>query len=330
MEIPNDTGHPYRLRKFVEYQHAVPPIHPVTILGYGERRQRWAFSNDDMVWMAWLVSVTYCELTAIFLFEQLPWRTLTAAELERFWAANKPKLIFNSARRYAKNMNWFVPLLTEFLTVTERQPYKWLKQYANGNGRANYAAVSAQTKKFQFTGRFAADLFLEMLMWFYKRRFLNVPFEEPATLDWAARSNLTSGLLNVYYRDAEADEFDRTGRILAHQRDWLDIHILKVRDAVQRAYPKQECSIPLIETKLCSFRNLFKGSRYGGYHHDRQLENLLAYQAAYPEYKKLWAELFKVRRTLFAPQLLGELGGWIGIRKERKKLWLTQGLTGVE
>ena len=34
LEIPNDSGHPYRLDKFVEYQHNVPSIHYRTLGQY--------------------------------------------------------------------------------------------------------------------------------------------------------------------------------------------------------------------------------------------------------------------------------------------------------
>lgn len=320
-KIPGDTGHPYRLNKFVEYQHKVPPIHPVTLLAYAKRHK---LRRDDLVWLSWLQSVTYCEITALYLFEQLDDR----GALGHFWEANKPKLIFNSARRYAKSMDWFVPLVQDFDQATGYKPYEWVKSLANGNGLENYNAVSAAAQEIRYTGRFASDLFLEMLMWSYRARLLPIAFEEPVTLDWKKGSNLTSGLLNVFYADEAADEFDRSGKIPAETSP-LDVMLRQVQKAVRKAYPEQESSLPLIQTKLCSFRNLFKGTRYGGYHHDRQLENLRAYQASYPDYP-LWEEIFKLRRKLFPATLLGEVGWWDGIRKERKKLWLTTGQTGVE
>jgi hypothetical protein len=323
MNIPNDTGHPFRLRKFVEYQHAVPAIDPLTIQEFARRRKVTA---DDKVWLAWLNSVTYCEVTVPFLYEQIDWSTVTSKQLEQFWFRNKPKLIFNSARRYAKNMDWFVSLLTEFLSVTQREPYNWLRSLLEKNAERNYANVYQRALQFRFTGRFAAERFLVTLI----PLFPQIDFSPSHDLDWQNRSNLTSGLFNVFYRDEEANMFDyEVKRITTDQEDWLNRKLVEVQRAIQKTYPQQESSLPLVETKLCSFRNLFKGSRYGGYHHDRQLENLLAYERAYPGLP-LWDEIRKIRCKLFAPHLLGEIGGWTGIRKERKKLWLTVGQTGVE
>ena len=82
--------------------------------------------------------------------------------------------------------------------------------------------------------------------------------------------------------------------------------------------------------KICSFRNLFKNARYGGFHHDRQLQVIKEYEKVLPEYEYLWKECYDLRKTMFDKRFLGELNGWNGIRKERKKLWLTTGLTGAE
>lgn len=326
MKIPNDTGTPYRLKKFVEYQHAVPPIHPVTLLAYAKRHK---LKEDDIVYLAWLISVTYCEVTAAFLFERLPWNEYSARDVERFWDTKKSELIFNSARRYAKSMDWFVPLMNSFTALTKRRPAAWLRARTGADPLVNYNRVFEAIKEVQFVGRFAADLFLEMLMWSYRHRLLFIPFAEPEKIDWRADSNITSGLMNVMYYDDAADEFDRSGKVSADLFPVLDEGILNVQTAIRKTYPKQESSLPLVQTKLCSFRNLFKGSRYGGYHHDRQLENILGYRTNFRK-EKLWDELLEIRRAEFIPTLLGELGGWTGIRKERKKLWLTQGLTGVE
>ena len=82
--------------------------------------------------------------------------------------------------------------------------------------------------------------------------------------------------------------------------------------------------------KICSFRNLFKASRYGGFHHDRELGVLREYEKTLPQYEDLWDRVFRLRRAMFDERFLGELHNWNGIRKERKKLWLEKGLTGVE
>lgn len=326
MDIPGDYGHPFRLNKFVEYQHAVPPIHPVTLLAYIERNK---LSPDAIMELAVLISATYCEVTTLFLFEKEDWTTITPARLHKFWTQHKPNLIFNSARKYAKNMDWFPRIIERFQVLLGPRPFEWLQHTAAGqNGLENYDRVLKEVLTVDFTGRFAADLFLEMLLWATRRNLWDVRLSEPDNLDWKRGSNLTSGLLNVFYADAAADEFDNSGRISV-DADQLMRWLRTIQVAVRRCYPQQECSLPLIQTKLCSFRNLFKGTRYGGYHHDRQLANLIQMEAAYPAHP-VWSVISEIRLKKFPRWLLGEYGGWTGIRKERCKLWLREGKTGVE
>ena len=68
--IPGDKGWPWRMNKFVEYQHVVPAIHPMFLDGYMVNNQD-NFTKDDYVWLSWLISCTYNEVTTVFLFERL-------------------------------------------------------------------------------------------------------------------------------------------------------------------------------------------------------------------------------------------------------------------
>jgi hypothetical protein len=326
--VPNDTGHPWRLNKFVEYQNKVPPIHPITLCEYLTRRN---LDKDECVILSWLISVTYSEVTAIFLFEEIDWwRMPDEKYLERFWEEHKPKLIFGSARKYAKSNNWFVPLMTSFLSIVGNEPYKWLLKFKDKDPVQAHENIMKVIKDIRYVGRFAADLFLEMIMHLSKRNIFDISVQEPEVIDWKNCSNLTSGTFNLLYMDEEADLFDKTGKIAKEHLPLLNKTIFEVQKEIQEKYPEQDSTIPLVITKLCSFRNLFKSSRYGGFHHDRQLENLIKYENNYPNHKHLWDLIYRIRRETFNHSLLGEIGGWTGIRKERKKLFLNEGLTGVE
>lgn len=327
MKIPNDTGHPWRLDKFVEYQHKVPPIHPIHVCEYSRMKN---LSKDDNVILSWFVSMTYCEITSIFLFEQIDWNKVTENELERFWIENKPKLIFGSARKYVKANNKFVNLVLEFLELTKGKPYEWLLSFKSNEPVDTYEGIIKAVKKLGYVGRFAADLFLEMVVAYSKYGMFDLKLHEPEELDWKHCANLTSGLFNILYMDEEADLYDKTGKVAEEHIPLLNDKIRMVQRTIQDRYPEQDSSLPLVIGKICSFRNLFKSARYGGFHHDRQLGNLKKYEESYPEHSTTWKDMYLIRSNMHNHNLLGELGGWNGIRKERKKLFVNKGLTGVE
>ena len=329
--IPGDSGGDWRLNKFVEYQHEVPSIHYRIM---GEYIKRYVIDKDDAVMMCWYMSATYNEVTCVLLNELFDWRSVNPRTVKdyctQFWNTYKPVLEFGSSRKYAKNMDWFPILMEQFIRRTKKSPYSWLVSVSTQNDPSPtqaYSDLYSAINSMRFTGRFATDLFMESVL--YLQEYFGLSYVEPSKLDWKKCSNLTSGLLNIFYEDEAANEFDKSGKLIFPESD-LSKKLRKVQRQISYVYPEQEDDINLFVGKICSFRNLFKSSRYGGFHHDRELGWLNSYKQILPQYNTLWNRIFKLRRIMFDERFLGELHDWNGIRTERKKLWLREGLTGVE
>lgn len=327
--IPGDTGGDWRLKKFVEYQHEVPSIHYRVL---GEYIKEYIDNLDDAVMMCWYMSSTYNEVTCFLLQEIFDWKSLTPKTVKEycneFWSQYKPVLDFGSSRKYAKNMDWFPTLMESFIRVTHKKPYRWLLNLlSNDNPVKDYNRVYKAVSSFPYTGRFSADLFMESIL--YLQDYFDINLKESPKLDWEKCSNLTSGLLNIYYYDIEANEFDHTGKLPVSEK-MLTQDLKLVQEEIHKVYPEQDDDINLFVGKICSFRNLFKSSRYGGFHHDRELGVLVTYEKELPQYQYIWNRVYNLRKQMFDDRFLGELHNWTGIRPERKKLWLRKGLTGVE
>lgn len=324
--IPGDTGKNWRLNKYCEYQATVPPINPITYTEYARKNK---LSKDDCVYLGWLNSTCYSAETAIFMFNQLPLKDLNGALCKGFWEKYKSYLYFISARQYAKNMDWFVPLVKEFVKIFGKSPYNKIKSMLTSDAEENYDKLFNLVNSLKFMGRFSTDLFLESLVHMSYHGLLDFNLEYP-DFSWKNGSNITSAIFNIFYEDEKANSFDKYRTVSKEEEIWLNKKLQIIQKAIQEKYPEQNSDISEITPKLCSFRNLFKGSRYGGFHHDRQLEILNDYKKTLPEFNCIWDELFEIRKSQFNEKLLGELNGWNGIRKDRKKLFLTQGLTGIE
>lgn len=326
--IPGDAGGNWRMRKFIEYQHEVPSIHYRVM---GNYVVDWVLDPDDAVMMCWYMSATYNEITCMLLHELFDWRSLTPKTVkeycQRFWEETKSVLDFGSSRKYAKNMDWFPTLMESFIRVTHCRPYSWLRGLIQGDPVEDYKRVLNTISSLPYTGRFASDLFMESLL--YLGDYLNVKLSEPSLLNWKHCSNLTSGLLNIFYYDEEANFYDKTGKLPVSE-EFLTRKLETVQRAIEKVYPEQDADINLFIGKICSFRNLFKSSRYGGFHHDRELGVLRQYEHILPDFQYLWDRAFELRENMFDKRFLGEFHDWDGIRPERKKLWLREGLTGVE
>lgn len=329
MNIPNDTGHPWRLDKYIEYNKKVPPVDVATYMYWCKKLQ---FDPDMCIMMAWYHSLTYCELSAILLFQELPYKFIKKKDIRKFWLDYKGRLKFNSARIYVSNLDWFVPSMDNFMSEIKREPYAWLKSIIGDNGtpKQNYEVLFKHINKWKYMGRFSTELFLEAITHMANAGLLEDVLLESPDFDWKNGSNVTSGLLTLFYKDKLADKYEDNKHMTPRIRDFLDVKLVELQEAIHEQYPEDDLNISVITPKLCSFRNLFKGSRYGGFHHDRQLEQLIKYEQTCPEHAKIWRNVYKLRKNVHDPSLLGEIGGWSGIRTKRKKLFIEEGLTGVE
>ena len=88
------------------------------------------------------------------------------------------------------------------------------------------------------------------------------------------------------------------------------------RDMLARARAE---GVPLngldqLETALCDFNSLLKGTYYAGHDIDVQMEHL-------PPVAGLWEA-----RAVFPDAYRGELGGWAGVRNERKSVYRDSGV----
>ena len=319
--IPNDNHTDFRLKKFVEYQHEVPSIHYRFL---GEFIKGLKLSKDEAVYLAWLLSVTYCEITCVLLYFVI--KDKINFDYSNFWNMHKKNLIFGSAKMWNKRKDLFASLMENFNKITNGQYFYWLNNLADDKPQANYLKIHNAITNIKNSSRLSADFFLEQIV--YLKDYLGINVECPLILDWENCANLTSGIYNIFYEDKKANDFDKFGKIENEQ--FLYKGLLIIQKQIQKTYPEQNSEIPSFIGKICSFRNLFKNARYAGFHHDRQLEWILTYKKLYPNLNILWDMCFKIRKNIFNHKYLGELHNWNGIRKERKKLWLKYGLTGAE
>jgi hypothetical protein len=79
-----------------------------------------------------------------------------------------------------------------------------------------------------------------------------------------------------------------------------------------------EVSIETAETSLCDFNSLKKGKYYSGIDIDHMQEDLLKVPSIYTDLA------FEARKKLIPNEYLGELNGWVGVRKEKKKEYVIQ------
>lgn len=269
---------------------------------------RHNLSLQERYEISFLFSVTYCVQSAIILFEKLArGKMMDKESMTRI----KPVILFQSDRKYMRMKDNFERCMLDF-QKNNRDAAKFLNETTEQTKIILDKAIK-KVEGWVMFGRFAAFLFLETFVNLTRIKIVNT------SIDWRHGDTATSGLLNLFAYDKEAETFDKTGKLL-FSRETMD----RLLSITQKNIAKKggEVNVTEIETSLCAYRKFYKGSRYNGYYLDRMLGEILFYQPLYPE---MSAELISIRKEKFGKEYLGEIGGWNGIRRELKKYYLTTG-----
>lgn len=316
MQIPNDSGGIWRRNKLLEYIGAFPDEIGPLMQKYFNKEQ---FTQDDKVWWILLYSACYCMGSACILQKELDFRTVNKQQLDAFWANNKHRLIFQSDRRYIKNMNQFNDIVKEFIRRSKRRPWQYLSQFIRDSPEATYHTLYKEVTSWKYYGRFGTILFLYNI-----NKLLGIPMDSDS-YDWKNGSTTTSAIFNAFYMDERADSFEKKAQLCPGNKEFLDSFLQKLVRKLKKTYPNKIWTILGVTSDLCSYRKLFKQTRYLGYYVDRQQEELQWLQNHWPEYDLTWERFWKWRKLCLDHTYLGELNGWSGIQKERMTAWVERG-----
>ena len=327
MKIPNDTGGNWRAKKFVEYANFVPPVHQSFLTEYAERRN---LNEEQCILLAFLMGDVYSELTAIFMLEEWNYSLPTKEQVALFLEKWNDTIIYGSARKWMRYNGRTQRTLEWLIDESKNGVYSWFKSISSGSTeREIYDNIQSSVLKCPEYGRFASDLFNEILMVFNKSGRVSTKLRSNESINFYDGNNLTSGLFNIIYMDDRADDWDIEGKLSQDEFELLSVELLKLKDLYEQTY-NTEIDVPLFVTKICSFRNCFKGKRGGGYHHYRQLKYLRHFETIAPAYQPLWDECYDIRQKVYPSILRGEDHGIVGIPPSLTKWWLTNGWVGCE
>lgn len=307
--IPGDTGGTWRWNKLVELYKLEEQIQddpsPSQVLAlWAEENQ---LTKDDKTWLSYLYGLTYSTTTAILLFREFPSiLDATEEELSWFWGNNKHRLYFNRDRRYIKNNNQFVA------AITGMREYEICCLYHHLKNLTDEQIYRRIVKNWPYFGRHAAFLFFDA----YSKMLKDGECSLSSISNWNEARTIAEGLALATYDDLLYQRI-RDKKITFDDVEKLNTLVAKL---------EQDCDANFtdIESTICAYSKLFKGTRYLGYYIDRFQEELeQALDNGYPE--KDMESLYRLRKWVTPPEYLGEVSGWSGIRKERNKLWLKEG-----
>ena len=301
-----------RIEEFVRYHNGCDgECNGILLAAWADSK---SLSEAERFDLAFFYATVYNIPSAIFMLTEL----CNIIEDPDSWCErNRSRLIFQSDRRYMRCNNALEQTLGQFSrNIAGGEAYV---QATVKDGRIDTKRAIELCQEWPNFGRFGAYLFAETLTYLLHLESANAP-----RFDFRNGATATSGLMNLFGFDSEADEFDRRKRIPESMSlEQLDALLATIAEAVEESGGNADYSC--LETSLCAYRKFHKGTRYNGYYLDRQLEELVTYPSINPDSCRYINELYELRSELFPWQMLGECGGWDGVRKEMKKYYTRHG-----
>jgi hypothetical protein len=262
---------------------------------------KFDLTDEEKAYLSFLVSLTYNNATAWFIFNLLPY-PYNLNEVKKFWNKNKKQLVFTSDRIYVKINDAFPKIMEDYLKKTEGCQVCFMKSISDKDPATNWEKVM-EKKRFYFYNWFAMILYLKNLNFtgVYPNKQTYVRFElSPSPL---------LGMKYVYNRK---DLTVPQAKILVYKLQ---------RDMNSRLPFKS--TLEHIESNLCPYHKFYEGKRYVGYYIDRDLWEIYRMKKRFPNFDAL--TLLEARAKYVDERLLGENYGNYRIRSWAEKLYLKRG-----
>lgn len=295
-----------RIKEFIEYHiHGDGECNTVVLTEWANNHKLGLQQRYEL---SYFFSITYSVESAVILFEN---QAEIFKNINAWVCENKAKLVFQSDRKYIRMKNSFNRCLDYFRNI--RDVHEFIGNVTK-NGVIVLQKAIPYVETWKLFGRFSAFLFLEMFV-----DMTGYPIEN-TTIDWKNGNTATSGLLNVFGYDKEAEDFDKTRRLRRTYKT-MDGMLGILVNGIQKNGGNP--NVTQVETSLCAYRKFYKGSRYNGYYLDRMLEEIYKMKTDFP---KVSEELLEIRARKYEDKYLGEKNGWSGIRPRMKKLYKESGI----
>ncbi len=253
-------------------------------------------SPEEGLWIAGCYCAFHSFAPAEIFWTEWPWPSILEAPAERVEAWTRKHwagLTMRTERRTVRS--------PERLTKYFMSYARWLNDTALGLQHTDYETVwTASIKEIDHYGRYMALKLLELYSKYFGFR-TSAPDLRPKDA-WSPRRTLA--LLSPHGQDITDGSVDFVNEAAADVKhrllelgvgiSWYDFQVL-----------------------LCEYRESWQVGRfYPGRSHDEQLEGYVKIRDHWPDHT--W-QMFPLRKKLFKPEVLGELNGWDGVRKELGK-----------
>jgi hypothetical protein len=300
-EHPPDW-HFSRFVEFTQYKGEIGEPSPhLAIVGHLIRKM----NTEDKLWMLGCYAATYCLPSAQVIWSLYPLseiREKGPKPLEAWLTKNWKGIITRTERRCVRTPKKMTECLVSFTSWVDNEFPALYKQLSGGGESVeNYDTAWESVEKIKFFGRYINIRFIEGL-----RRYCGVPallYDIRSVGGWSPKRAL------CYLYPKETTMLLKDDKASNDLTNELAIDLMY---RVQADLPKVDEYI--LAAMLCEYKACFENyKQYPGWTIDQEpllYDKVFDYWGDDVDRKMLW----RARKALFPPEVLGEISGWNGTR----------------
>lgn len=261
--------------------------------------KRFELNVEQRYWLAFLYATCYCGPTVYYIYNEFPdYENVDIGRLERWWSANRSKLLFQTDRQWVRSRNQFCEMFLSYKKwlggLTQQQKFYSLK---TSNPYETYGEVWKEASKVYQMGRFALFLWLEAI-----HVVTEFPMK-PKFMDLKEAESCRNGVAFAIGRE-DLMLHGKEGKLSPQEMFFLQ---QKYEQIVQRLIKEdQRNDVWNTETTLCAYKKYMLGKRYIGFYLNRQCEEIEKMQANVTSGVD-WSVLWDYRRETYAHNYLREI-----------------------
>lgn len=273
---------------------------------------RFELNMEQRCWLCFLFSTNYCVPTTYFMYNEFPdFATVDVARLQRWWDANREKLIFQTDRAWIRSRNQFVDVFCAYREQVRKWSVGTMSQYL-AVSRAIDGATDRYIAYDKLRRNFAILLFGRFTMFLYSELLHNVcGFDIGVRFDIREAESSRNGLVfalgmeNVAYTG-------RTGKTLP--QDILDtlnrgLTFISAKIRQKDILPRHK-TLWSIETTLCAYKkHKLNNKRWVGYYIERMRKEITKLESKTDKEHGggiSWLTLWQFREETYNKQYLKE------------------------
>jgi hypothetical protein len=256
---------------------------------------RFELNLEQRYWLAFLDATCYCGPTVFYMYNEFPdFENVNVGRLQRWWDANKSRLVFQTDRRWIRSNDQFVDMYCSYrdLMYGMRQA-EFFANLIPGilddelRKKTTYDAAYLACSHIKYMGRFSLFLYLEAV-----HVVTGLPMR-PHNMKILEAEACRRGLEKAYLTDFGA-ELSRAQMQKAFELLVQKMIAIDSRNTVWN-----------IETTLCAYGKYHLGKRYIGYYLNRQGEEIAKTEKLVPDGVD-WRVLWQYRKETYGAKHLTE------------------------